>query len=882
MASNILFLPFRKTHPVSLSAAIKQYISTKYDQHPDMFARDLELIDQLRSAAILAVEPHVTGIRKIQAYAAQLVWMGGKFPIDIGADFTWYPALGYNTARPMSQNNLRFELANILYNLAAMYSQLAFSSIRSTSEGLKAASNYFCLSAGVISHLKTEVVPEMRSAPPEDMDEMTLESLEHLLLAQAQECFWQKAVKDGLKDASIAKLAAKVSDLYSVAGDFGIKSDTISSEWIHHMTAKHHHFAAAAQYRAACNCLEKRKYGEEVARLRDSLACVDEALKETRYINKAVLSDLNGLKNKVQEDLKRAVKDNDLIYLIPVPPKSELKTLDRASMVAAKVSKEVSDSSSMLGDHGEFGRPLFAKLVPYSVHVAASIYADRRDRLVNHTIIDELEGLTNKIHELLQSLHLPGSLQALEKPLGLPPTLIDHAEEIRQQDGINRLQRSIADTEKLKLSDHAVYQEGVRLLRSEKTADDQFRLKYGTQRWSRPASKDASPKLYKQIAEIDGYLKQAEATDKLIQAKMRENESLLRLLAGSDRDLEDFVPSSRRPTMTARTEREANNLRACLNDLSRLESRRKRKIDALRQKAKADDVTPDLLREAARLEREWPMRPLQAAQFEDFFDARLRRYDADIAALAAEREEQARLLTRLADANAAFGAARAGSDSATRQREEALQKLSAAYTKYKETIANLDTGRVFYNDLAKLASRFADDARAFAHARRADAAALEADLANATVASRQAAQLQQQRDEAERRRLDAEPRHRERVQRESADRERDQLAWAQRQRERPQEAMQAPVPTRASVLPLSVEAQGNGQATVQGVWHPDMPIRFAGAGTGAGTAAGGGSGGGGGGAPEGQQQQVNGLGLGPGQSRAKDGRWDPGSGVRFG
>ncbi|TKA52017.1 hypothetical protein B0A49_12510, partial [Cryomyces minteri] len=260
--------------------------------------------------------------------------------------------------------------------------------------------------------------------------------------------------------------------------------------------------------------------------------------------------------------------------------------------------------------------------------------------------------------------------------------------------------------------------------------------------------------------------------------------------------------------------------------------------------------------------------PLQAAQFEDFFDARLRRYDADVAALAPEREEQARLLTRLADANAAFSAARVGSDSATRQREEALQKLSAAYTKYKEIIANLDTGRVFYNDLAKLASRFADDARAFAHARRADAAALEADLANAAVASRQAAQLQQQRDEAERRRLDAETRHRERVQRESADRERDQLAWAQRQRERPQEAMQAPVPTRASVLPLSVEGQG----TVQGVWHPDMPIRFAGAGT----AAGGGSGG----AQEGQQQQVNGLGLG--QGRVKDGRWDPGSGVRFG
>lgn len=186
---------------------------------------------------------------------------------------------------------------------------------RSTTEGLKSSCNYFSLAAGVISHLKNNVVPDMRSAPPEDMDPVTLESLEQLLLAQSQECFWSKAVMDGLKDASIAKLAAKVSDYYSTAGDWGIKSNAISSEWLHHMTAKHHHFASAAQYRAACDALEKRKYGEEVARLRDSLLCVNEALKEARYINKFVLADLQGLKARVQEDLKRAEKDNDMIYL---------------------------------------------------------------------------------------------------------------------------------------------------------------------------------------------------------------------------------------------------------------------------------------------------------------------------------------------------------------------------------------------------------------------------------------------------------------------------------------------------------------------------------------------------------------------------------------
>ena len=83
--SNILFLPFRRTHSVQLSSAIRQYISTKYDQHPDMFVKDMETIDKLRADAVNVVEPHVSGVKKLTAYAAQLVWMGGKFPIDVGS-----------------------------------------------------------------------------------------------------------------------------------------------------------------------------------------------------------------------------------------------------------------------------------------------------------------------------------------------------------------------------------------------------------------------------------------------------------------------------------------------------------------------------------------------------------------------------------------------------------------------------------------------------------------------------------------------------------------------------------------------------------------------------------------------------------------------------
>lgn len=591
MDSNILYLPFRKSHSVNLTEAIKQYISSKYDQHPDMFKADLETIEKLRSTAIHAQEAHSSNIPKLQQYAAQLVWLSGKFPVDIGVEFPWYPALGYNTSRPVSRNNLRYELANIIFNLAAMYSQLAMSSNRSTPDGLKVAANNFCLAAGTISHLRNTVLPELRTEPPEDMDLMTLDCLEKLMLAQGQECFWQKAVKDGLKDATIAKLAARVSDLYNEATDAGIQSDSVSSEWIHHVTAKHHHFAAAAQYRAACDSLEKRKYGEEVARLKDSLTCVNEALKEQRYINKVVLADLNGLKNRVTEDLKRAEKDNDMIYLLPVPPKAELKILDRANMVVSRVPKEIAESNALLGDAGELGAALFSKLVPYSVHLAASIYVDRRDRLVNTTIVEDLENLTTQIHEVLRSLNLPGSLQALEKPLGLPPGLMAHAEEIRQQDGIHRLERSMEDTQKLMYSDQAVYNEGVEILNSEAREDENARRRYGTALWTRLPAEQAAPKLYAQIKEIDGYFKAATNSDNIVKTKLRENERFIRLLSGPDHDLENYVPSGRRPAITGDVEREAGKLRGSFNEVSRLESRRRRKIESLRTKAKQDDIS---------------------------------------------------------------------------------------------------------------------------------------------------------------------------------------------------------------------------------------------------------------------------------------------------
>jgi programmed cell death 6-interacting protein len=99
-------------------------------------------------------------------------------------------------------------------------------------------------------------------------------------------------------------------------------------------------------------------------------------------------------------------------------------------------------------------------------------------------------------------------------------------------------------------------------------------------------------------------------------------------------------------------------------------------------------------------------------------------YDVDQDMVKSEAAEQQEAINRLQAANSAFVNARKG-DKSTKQREQALQSLENAYYKYKDIISNLDTGRKFYNDLAKIVDRFRDDARRFAHQRRSEASQIE-------------------------------------------------------------------------------------------------------------------------------------------------------------
>lgn len=184
------------------------------------------------------------------------------------------------------------------------------------------------------------------------------------------------------------------------------------------MTVKRWHFAAAAQYRKSCDdlganrCVKNlgnllrrapiltlpiaRRYGDELGRLKVGEGHVKRAMDSSkRGVAQSVLDDLKSLQQIIAANLARGSRDNDLIYLEPITPASNLPPIAPAVMAKAVLPAELANPIPLLRETPApaLGKPLFAELVPYGVHLAISIYEDRKDSLVREEISARREEL---------------------------------------------------------------------------------------------------------------------------------------------------------------------------------------------------------------------------------------------------------------------------------------------------------------------------------------------------------------------------------------------------------------------------------------------------------------------------------------------------------
>lgn len=78
------------------------------------------------------------------------------------------------------------------------------------------------------------------------------------------------------------------------------------------------------------------------------------------------------MQNAVKAALERAVRENDLIYVSPVPPANQLDPINGAGMVKLVTPPEIAEPVEWLMKGGAGIGPLFSGLVPYGVHLALS------------------------------------------------------------------------------------------------------------------------------------------------------------------------------------------------------------------------------------------------------------------------------------------------------------------------------------------------------------------------------------------------------------------------------------------------------------------------------------------------------------------------------
>ncbi|RWW21773.1 hypothetical protein GW17_00014059 [Ensete ventricosum] len=576
----------KKTAAADLYRSLRQYIAVTYGEREAQAAEDdLDAVRQLRLD--LEKPPDAaaasTGPRRdlLLSYYRALSLIEPRFPISPdrahvhSLTFTWFDA--FKPSKKASQQSIYLEKAAVLFNLGAVYSQIALSADRADAAGLRQACNAFQSAAGAFAYLKDNAAARATAAGATTVD-LSVECagmLEKLMLAQAQECFFEKVIGDAKPPVICSKVARQVGLFYEetyAALSAPPLNQHFDRTWISHVQLKAAQYYAEACYRYSMDLHEREEIAEEITRLKIGISAIADAKKSARGVAQPLLDAVNKLETDMNRNLERATKENNRVYLMRVPEASSLAALSAAPLVRPTPMADVLDASK---------ERLFSRLVPDSSTRALSKYTDMVDNIIR-TQAEKLQQGSEITRVKLKEMDLPDSILALEGNFNLPSDLKEDAEAVQISGGPSGLEAELQQLRDLRRVNQELLVQTEELLQKEATEDAQFRTQFGT-RWTRPQSSTLTKNLQDRLNKFAANLKQAADSDARIERTVRDNFDLMAIL--DHRPIESALPSLARPIMSLDGNEDAivGALKLSLRQLENLSAQRAGLEDMLKE-----------------------------------------------------------------------------------------------------------------------------------------------------------------------------------------------------------------------------------------------------------------------------------------------------------
>ena len=438
------------------------------------------------------------------------------------------------TQKPTSQYSLAFEKASVIFNISAVLSCHAAVQNRAEDNGLKTAYHSFQASAGMFTYINENFL----HAPSQDLNRDTVKAMINITLAQAQESFIEKQVRDGKKAGLLAKLSSQAHYLYGQAKE-GLEVEAskgvFEPSWVKLVQIKLLHFQSLAEYYQALHEDGENQQGSALARL--SLA--DKTSKQAYTFAKSfpsvptpssnlgtdTASTMQAITKRqtemVQEKLSQLSKDNDFIYHQTIPAEAALQPVSK--MPAAKAIP-VSELYQGQDIQRIIGPDIFQKIVPMSVTESASMYDEEKAKLIRSEA-EKVEQANGEMAASLDYLKLPNSLNVLkggmDQEMSTDPEFERWCREISSHEPFDRAFQQLQKDKAAVLESLA---KSSKQLDMEESVCEKMRSKYGGE-WTQQPSSRLTSTLRSDIKNYRDTVDEAASSDNQLLSTARQYES---------------------------------------------------------------------------------------------------------------------------------------------------------------------------------------------------------------------------------------------------------------------------------------------------------------------------------------------------------------------